>query len=111
MRLMEFCQVVLRNLVNKPVTKMYPVEKRAYFERTRGHIEIAIDQCIFCSICAKKCPTHAIGVDKGAKSWEIERMKCIQCNCCVEQCPKKCLKMDKDYTMPDVKGKKDQYYA
>ena len=92
----------MRSLFGKPATKMYPVIPREWKERTRGRIEIEIDSCIFCGICARKCPTDAITVDKETKTWTISRMSCIQCSCCVEVCPKKCLVNEAGYTTPDA---------
>ncbi|MDD3172520.1 MAG: 4Fe-4S binding protein, partial [Herbinix sp.] len=57
-------------------------------------MSIAIDDCIFCGMCERRCPTGAIKVEKGKFSWSIERLQCIQCNYCGEVCTKKCLKMD-----------------
>ena len=101
MNTMKFTGVVLKNLFSKPVTRPYPEQPREYPERTRGHVEIDIDTCVLCSLCARKCPTGAITVDRAAKLWEIERFGCIQCGCCVETCPKKCLSMKQSYTQPD----------
>jgi len=92
----------MRSLFRKPATLMYPVVPRDYPERTRGHIAIDIEACIFCGICSRKCPTDAIDVDRNAKTWTIRRMSCVQCSCCVEACPKKCLLNEAAYTAPDV---------
>ncbi len=94
-------KMVMRSLFQKPATKMYPVLPREWQELTRGHIENNIDDCIFCGICQKKCPTDAIAVDKPAKSWTIERMQCVQCGCCVDLCPKNCLSNENTYTAPN----------
>jgi formate hydrogenlyase subunit 6/NADH:ubiquinone oxidoreductase subunit I len=83
---------VLKNLVSKPATRMYPFEKREPFQDSRGHISgCDIDKCIFCGICQRKCPADAIVVNKAEKSWEINQFKCVICNACVETCPKKCI--------------------
>jgi len=95
-------KMILRSLFKKPATLMYPVIPRQWTERTRGRIEIDIDNCIFCGICSRKCPTDAITVDRDKKSWTISRMGCIQCSCCVEVCPKKCLVNEAGYTTPDL---------
>ena len=95
-------KTVFASLFKKPATLMYPVIPRVWQENTRGHISIDIDACILCGICQKKCPTDAITVDKGAKSWSIQRMRCVQCSCCVEVCPKKCLKNENTYTTPNT---------
>jgi formate hydrogenlyase subunit 6/NADH:ubiquinone oxidoreductase subunit I len=88
---------------------MYPVIPRTWQERTRGHIEIVIEDCILCGICARKCPTKAIAVAKDAQSWTIHRMQCIQCSCCVEVCPKKCLENKNEYTAPSAEKSADSF--
>lgn len=82
---------VFKNMSSKPATRQYPKEVRASFKDTRGHIDINIDNCIFCGICSKKCPSNALTVDRNEKSWEIDPFKCIICNVCEEACPKKCI--------------------
>ena len=107
--MMYFARSALKNLGHKPATLMYPYKKKAVFERTRGQIAINIDDCIFCGICVRRCPTGSIRVVKTGKLWEIERMKCIQCNSCVDNCPKKCLTMKNEYTTPDAAKKTDAF--
>lgn len=109
MNMMNFTKTVLGNLFSKPVTRGYPFEPRQYQERTRGQIGIDIEDCIFCGMCQRKCPTSAIAVDKARKSWTIERFGCIQCGNCVIKCPKKCLHMLNDYTTPAAKKYEDSY--
>jgi ech hydrogenase subunit F len=98
MGLFSIGKMIMRSLVNKPATLMYPVIPRVYSEKTRGHIAIDIETCILCGICVKKCPTNALEVDRKGKEWSIARMQCIQCNCCVEACPVKCLTMKNTYS-------------
>ncbi len=102
-------KMIMRSLFKKPATLMYPVIPRQWQERTRGHIENQINDCIFCGICQKKCPTNAITVDRVNRSWVIERMQCIQCSCCVEVCPKKCLTNENTYTTPSTEKVTDTY--
>jgi ech hydrogenase subunit F len=109
MSIMNFSKTALKNLGTKPATLMYPLKKREFYERTRGHIEIKSEDCIYCGICAKRCPTAAIGVDKPGKTWRIDRLKCIQCNACAENCPKKCLSMKNEYTTPSSGPVKDEF--
>jgi len=56
----NFTPTVLKNLFHKPVTKNYPAEPAQYPERSRGHIEIDIDECISCGKCVSRCPEAAI---------------------------------------------------
>jgi len=111
MSIMKFSSVVLKNLFSKPATRMYPFVKREFFLRTRGHIDIEVDKCIFCGICVKKCPTNAINVEKNKKLWAIERLRCIQCSACVDNCPKKCLHMKNEYTAPSIGSVRDEFNA
>ena len=48
-----------------------------------------LDLCVFCTLCAKKCPQEAITVDRPNKTWTLDREKCISCGLCAENCPKK----------------------
>lgn len=66
MNTMKFTSVALKNLFSKPATRPYPEQPREYPDRTRGHVEVDIDTCVLCSLCARKCPTGAITVDRAA---------------------------------------------
>lgn len=88
---------------------MYPVRKREYYANTRGSIENRIENCIFCGVCVRKCPTKALEVSKDKKAWSIERFRCIACGACVDACPKKCLDMEGAYTQPDVKKQTERF--
>jgi ech hydrogenase subunit F len=98
--IMNFTGRVMKNLFSKPATTKYPYMKKTYPKATRGHIEINVDDCIFCGLCSRKCPSLVIHVDRGQKKWEINPFGCCQCGSCVEACPKKCLFMKNEYTAP-----------
>ena len=100
---MGFTKTVLKNLFSKPVTTSYPAVPRVYPERTRGHVEIKIEDCILCGLCMRSCPPGAIQVNRGTGAWAINRFDCIQCGYCVEKCPKKCLSIVPGYTTPEEK--------
>lgn len=93
MRLFAIGKLLGKSLVKKPATRNYPASSREPAERTRGHVEIDIDACIYCGMCQRKCPTGAITVSRPEKTWAIERLNCVQCSSCVDNCPKKCLSM------------------
>lgn len=109
MGVMEFTKTVIKNLLSPSVTTSYPKEKKENYELTRGHVEINIDNCLYCGLCSRKCPTGAISVSRENKKWEINRLKCIQCGHCVESCPKKCIEMKNEYTKPTEGEKVDSY--
>jgi len=100
MRIFVMAKTVMRNLFQGPATLMYPKRKRVYTMITRGRIENEIEKCIFCGLCAKRCPTYALAVIKENKEWEIDRLKCCICNLCVEICPVKCLSTHNHYSLP-----------
>ena len=48
-------------------------------------------KCVYCTLCAKKCPAGALEVDRANKSWSCDYDKCVGCGTCAEACPKKCI--------------------
>lgn len=50
-------------------------------------------RCVYCTLCAKKCPAGAIEVDRANKTWKLDDEKCVACGTCAEACPKKCIIM------------------
>lgn len=99
-KIMGFTGTVLKNLFSKPATTSYPATPREYPERSRGHVENQIADCIFCGLCMRSCPPGAIKVDRNAGTWSINRFDCVQCGYCTEKCPKKCLHMVPGYQQP-----------
>ena len=100
MGVMKYAPEALKNLFRPPVTTSYPFKPFEYPERTRGHIEIDIDDCIGCGMCVRCCPCSTLSVDKNAGTWSINRFDCIACGYCVTKCPKKCLHMIRGYQTP-----------
>ena len=47
-----FTRRIIGNLFRKPATVGYPYEPVEYPERMRGHVEINIEDCITCGLCA-----------------------------------------------------------
>ena len=68
-------------------------EKPACGVQPRGDGKPANDPnvCVYCTLCAKKCPAGALEVDRAAKTWTLDEEKCVGCGTCVETCPKKCI--------------------
>ncbi len=50
-------------------------------------------KCVYCTLCAKKCPMGAIEVDRAAKTWKLNEDACIACGTCAASCLKKCILM------------------
>ena len=53
-------------------------------------------KCVYCTICAKKCPAGALEVDRAAKTWTLDEDSCVACGTCAEACPKKAILMPGD---------------
>ncbi len=90
-------KTIIKNVLGKPATLMYPAKPAKKFDKSRGHVVNDIKRCIFCAACQRKCPTYAICVNMKERIWEIDRLRCIMCSGCVEVCPVKCLSMDSQY--------------
>lgn len=109
MGIMDFTKQAVKNLFSKPATSAYPFQPKVFPERSRGHVEIDIDNCIMCGLCSRKCMSGAITVDRNTKTWTIERMGCVQCGSCAEACPKKCLRIVPGYTEPSTQKTVDSF--
>lgn len=71
------------------------------------------DECIGCTICAKKCPVPCIwgpeGVGVTAKTKEmhiIDPKACINCGVCASYCPVDCIQNEHGVIEPKIEAKK-----
>jgi len=104
MWLLPFFKTIFKSLGQKPPTHDYPRVPIPKDPLVRGGVAVDISTCIFCNLCARRCPTDAIKVDKGRKELEISRFQCVVCAACVEVCPKKSIEMRPELDSPsDVK--------
>lgn len=88
--------LVTGSFVKKPVKKAAPAAdapKPSVQPRDDGKPVNDPALCIYCTLCAKKCPGGAIEVDRAAKTWKLDDDKCIGCGTCAEACPKNCIVM------------------
>ena len=51
------------------------------------------EKCVYCTLCAKKCPQEAIQVERKEKIWKLDEEKCVECGICAGACPKKAIEM------------------
>lgn len=100
----NFTPVIFKNFSSKKATRLHPKVKRPAFAKARGKIAIEVSECIFCSLCAKKCPAGCIGVDKKKGHWELDPMTCVYCGICVQVCPVDCLSQE-NYSYYPVRQK------
>lgn len=97
---MLFTPTVVKNLLKKPATRNYPFQVREPFPNYRGELVINIDDCIFCGMCSRKCPSQCITVDKKAGTWQCDPHACVYCGYCRDSCPTKCLSMKDVHRKP-----------
>lgn len=60
---------------------------------TTGKPTMDPEKCVYCTLCAKKCPQNALKVDRKEKIWELNQEACIQCGICMSVCPKHAIEM------------------
>jgi formate hydrogenlyase subunit 6/NADH:ubiquinone oxidoreductase subunit I len=105
----EMSKLALKWALSKPPTTRYPFEPRNPIAGSRGRLVFTKDNCVYCTVCAKKCPTGALVVNRAQKKWIIDRLRCINCGCCVEICPKKSLAMEEAHATSAVTRDREVY--
>ncbi|MBI5604649.1 MAG: 4Fe-4S binding protein [Deltaproteobacteria bacterium] len=88
---------IIENLFTTKSTRLYPMMERKPFERVRGEIFNVAEECTFCTICAVKCPSQCIKVDRKKATWVYDPFACVYCGVCVESCPSKSLRQKEKY--------------
>ncbi|HEX8938791.1 MAG TPA: 4Fe-4S binding protein [Candidatus Limnocylindrales bacterium] len=83
----------VRNLFSPPATRRYPSHVRAAFPGARGTVEFDLSTCVFCNLCARRCPAVAITCDREHWTFAIDQLRCIACGVCAEVCNKGSLRM------------------
>lgn len=106
---LRMTKLALKWALQKPATHRYPFEPREVIPLSRGVLNFNAELCTFCSVCRKKCPTDAIGVNRNQRKWAIDRLRCISCGYCVEACPKKALALDTMHGAPVVTKDREIY--
>ena len=50
-------------------------------------------KCVYCTLCAKKCPQSALTVNRAEKEWKCDYDACVACGVCATVCPKKAIEI------------------
>jgi NADH-quinone oxidoreductase subunit I len=102
--------------LNSTATIQYPHQKMAVPEVGRYQLDVEIDDCIVCDLCAKICPVDCITIESikstegsigetsdGSKKllyaaqFDIDMAKCMYCGLCTIVCPTECIIMTNQY--------------
>jgi NADH-quinone oxidoreductase subunit I len=96
-------------------TIQYPKQELPVPEVGRYQLEVEIDDCIVCDLCAKVCPVDCIDIEAikstevigqtsdGSKKmlyaakFDIDMAKCMYCGLCTIVCPTECIIMTNQY--------------
>lgn len=111
--------IVLKHMFRRPVTILYPEQKRKLPPRSRGRHyltkwEDGKERCVGCELCAIVCPSQAIYVkpaenlpgeeshshgERYASDFQINMLRCIFCGYCEEACPTGAIILGSDYEL------------
>ena len=106
------------------VTIQYPHQKLPVPEVGRYQLDVEMDDCIVCDLCAKICPVDCIEIESikavedigktsdgttkrlHAAKFYIDHAKCMFCGLCTTVCPTECITMTSDYdrSVIDIKN-------
>jgi NADH-quinone oxidoreductase subunit I len=96
-------------------TIQYPAQELPVPEVGRYQLEVEIDDCIVCDLCAKICPVDCIDIEQikateligltsdgspkrlYAAKFDIDMAKCMYCGLCTIVCPTECIIMTNQY--------------
>lgn len=96
-------------------TIQYPAQKLPVPEVGRYQLDVEMDDCIVCDLCAKICPVDCITIDQikateligttsdgspkriYAAKFDIDMAKCMYCGLCTIVCPTECIVMTNQY--------------
>ncbi|BCS89916.1 4Fe-4S binding protein [Pseudodesulfovibrio sediminis] len=101
MKLPRLIPEALKGLFCRPATRRYPAETREPYAESRGEIVNDASKCILCGLCARRCPTACIEVDKKGL-WAHEPFACVLCGWCAEVCPTHCLTQSTERPTPSA---------
>lgn len=100
-RIGSMLEDILAGLVHKPITGIYPAERKPTPSRLRGQLQWDASKCTGCMLCVKDCPADAIQIkviDRKAKIFQMDYYKdrCVFCAQCVQNCRFDCLSLSSD---------------
>jgi formate hydrogenlyase subunit 6/NADH:ubiquinone oxidoreductase subunit I len=107
----QMSRLALKWALTRPPTTRYPFEPRRAIAGSRGQLVFTRGNCVYCTACARKCPTGALKVDRARKKFALERLRCISCGYCVEICPKDSLALSTGHGSPATTRESESYFG
>ncbi|MCD6368925.1 MAG: 4Fe-4S dicluster domain-containing protein [Thermoproteales archaeon] len=81
---------VIKQVLRRPVTRKYPLEKSEPSEGFRGRMEFYPELCMGCGLCERDCPTGAIKMEfypnVKRRMPKFYYGLCIFCYQCIDSC-------------------------
>jgi formate hydrogenlyase subunit 6/NADH:ubiquinone oxidoreductase subunit I len=92
---------LLKNVVTKSATRLYPVEKAPAVKGLIGMVTWEIERCIGCGLCPQICPSDAIEMHGEQRKAEIiyHLDRCLFCGECIHICPTNTIKATQEYEL------------
>lgn len=92
---------LVRSAFRRPVTELYPVERRPPVNQFRGMLHWNPEACTGCGLCVKDCPAEAIDlitIDKASKQFvfRFHADRCTFCGQCAYNCRFDCITLAND---------------
>jgi formate hydrogenlyase subunit 6/NADH:ubiquinone oxidoreductase subunit I len=92
---------LLRHVLRRPVTVLYPFEASPPAEGLRGRPHIDMCKCIGCGLCARGCPSRALEMDgrKDQATFRIHLDRCLFCGQCAASCPREAIELTPEFEL------------
>jgi len=92
---------LIRHVIRRPVTVLYPYEPTRPAPGLRGRPQIDMTKCIGCGICSRGCPAGAMQMEgrKAEATLRIHLDRCLFCGECERSCPQGAIELTADYEL------------
>jgi len=101
---------VLRNLVKKPATNLFPKNEPVPVpEDFRGKLEYNVDKCVGCRMCVTVCPAGVFVYLPDIRKVALWTARCVFCKQCVDVCPTGALQMSDEFLLASYDNYDDKF--
>lgn len=91
---------VLRTIMRKPDTTLFPLTQSKYHDAYRGRVRMREENCVGCGLCVRDCPAGALELEKRSKtSYTLRHYaeRCAYCAQCEYSCKFNAIYLDNSY--------------